>query len=84
MSDSPALIIVENWRAKIVMSLGLTPVPNLIAAECREAALLVELQDDVAHLGELGLDGVLALAVELALDDLAGLVANRVGERSHL
>ena len=27
----PALIIVENWRAKIVMSLGLMPVPNLIS-----------------------------------------------------
>jgi hypothetical protein len=28
--DRPALIMVENWRAKIVMSLGLIPVPNLM------------------------------------------------------
>jgi len=27
--ESPALIIVENWRAKMVMSFGLIPVPNL-------------------------------------------------------
>ena len=30
VSDRPALIIVENWRAKIVTSLDFTPVPNVM------------------------------------------------------
>ena len=40
VSDRPALIIVENCRAKIDTSFGLTPVTELNLVERGKAALL--------------------------------------------
>ncbi len=56
---------------------------DLDLADALQSALRLQVEDDVAHLNELGPDDLLAVALELALDDLAGPIAHRVVVNRH-
>ena len=78
------MIIVANWREKTATSLSLTrsEKPGIFRSLLSVvAALLLDLDGHVAHRAQLADDELRVLGLELALDELAGLVADLVRER---
>ena len=76
------MIIVANWREKTDTSFSLMRSErNGILRSLAEAllALLLDLDGHVAHRAQLAHDELRVLGLELALDELPGLVADLVG-----
>ena len=77
------MIIVANWREKTETSFSLmrSERNGILRSLLRLLlALLLDLDGHVAHRAQLADDELRVLGFELALDQLAGLVADLVGE----